>query len=345
VNWQTTFGRVELEEQILRLGRRGVRVRPFCLKAQVQPGGYSRALERALSDFGAEESFGRAAARVKEHYRIEVSSSAIRRITYGHARQIQECPPTRAVQPARVLITQMDGSMVPLVKAGQKGDGRKNKTLFWSEARLCCARAEQQVTRVYGATLGTLETVSLLWQQTARQGGLNEKTFVHGMGDGAPWIVEKFNDNFGTQGKYLIDFYHVTEYLAAAARKIGGSKKATGWLKKQKARLMLGQAGKILRTLEPHREAAGTAETPVEDAARYIRQRLAHLHYAQARKANLPIGSGEVESGHRHVIQHRLKLAGAWWKETNAQVMLNLRVARANHGWNSYWSSINVCII
>ena len=229
--------------------------------------------------------------------------------------------------------------MVPLVKAGQKGDGRKGKTTFWSEARLCCVRAEDQMSRIYGATLGTLETVSLVWRQTAQCGGLNEKTFVHGIGDGAPWIVEKFNDNFGAQGKYLIDFYHVTEYLAAAALKIAGPRKAARWLQKQKSRLMTGQAGKILRTLEPHREVAGATESPVEDASRYIRQRRQHLHYAQARKANLPIGSGEVESGHRHVIQHRLKLAGAWWKETNAQAMLGLRVARANHCWNAYWSS------
>jgi hypothetical protein len=339
VSWQTLFGRVELEENILRLGRRGVRLRPFCLKAQVQPGGYSRALERALSDFGAEESFGRAAARVKEHYRIEVSSSAIRRITYRHARQIQAVEPARPNSPAKTLITQIDGSMVPLVKAGQKGDGRKAKTLFWSEARLCCARAEDQAGRIYGATLGTLEAVSLLWQQTAQRGGLDEKTFVHGVGDGAPWIVEKFKDNFGAQGKYLIDFYHVSEYLGAAAPKVAGPERAADWLKKQKATLMLGQTRKILRTLEPHREAPGAAETPVEDASRYLRHRLQHLHYAQARKANLPIGSGEVESGHRHVIQHRLKLAGAWWKHTNAQAMLGLRVARANNCWNAYWSS------
>ena len=162
---------------------------------------------------------------------------------------------------------------------------------------------------------------------------------MHGVGDGAPWIVEKFTENFGSQGKYLIDFYHVSEYLGAAALKIAGPRKAGRWLKKQKARLMLGQARKILRTLEPHREVRGMAETPVEDAARYLRQRLEHLHYAQARQAGWPIGSGEIESAHRHVIQQRLKLAGAWWKQTNAQVMLGLRVARANHCWNAYWTS------
>jgi hypothetical protein len=294
-------------------------------------------LQRALSDFGAEESFGRAAQRLKEHYGIDVSINAIRRITYQHARQIQRIEPA-AQRPAKTLVTQMDGSMIPLVKSGEKGDRRQGKTNSWSEVRLCCARATDKVSRVYGATLGTLETVALVWRQTAERGGLNDKTFVHGVGDGAPWIVEKFKENFGSQGRYLIDFYHVSEYLAAAAPKVAGPPKATSWLKKQKARLVTGHPKKILRSLETHREKSGPIETPVEDAHRYIRQRLEHLHYAQAHKANLPIGSGEVESAHRHIIQHRLKLAGAWWKDTNAQAMLALRVARANDCWNAYWS-------
>jgi Uncharacterised protein family (UPF0236) len=295
-------------------------------------------LERALTDFGAEESFERAALRVQEHYGIQVASSAIRRITYQHARKMHAVEPVRPAQPTKTLITQMDGSMIPLVEPAKTGDRRKGKSLLWSEARLCCARAEEQVQRVYGATLGSLESVSLLWTQTAGYGGLDPKTFVHGIGDGAPWIVEKFKENFGSQGQYLIDFYHVSEYLGGAGLKIAGPKKATRWLRKQKARLMTGQARKILRSLEPHREGSAAVETPVEDAFRYLRQRLDHLHYDKARAAGLPIGSGEVESAHRHVIQQRLKLAGAWWKLTSAQAMLNLRVARANNCWNAYWA-------
>jgi len=61
------------------------------------------------------------------------------------------------------------------------------------------------------------------------------------------------------------------------------------------------------------------------------------LDYAGARAAGLPIGSGEIESGHRHVIQQRLKLAGGWWREANAEAMLGLRTARANQLWNACW--------
>jgi len=53
----------------------------------------------------------------------------------------------------------------------------------------------------------------------------------------------------------------------------------------------------------------------------------------------LPIGSGEIESAHRYIIQRRLKLPGAWWTEANAQYMLALRLNRANDEWNAYWAT------
>jgi len=53
--------------------------------------------------------------------------------------------------------------------------------------------------------------------------------------------------------------------------------------------------------------------------------------------ADLPIGSGEIESAHRYVIQERLKLSGCWWKLENATTMLALRVLRANGDWDTYW--------
>jgi len=47
------------------------------------------------------------------------------------------------------------------------------------------------------------------------------------------------------------------------------------------------------------------------------------LSVVNRQKTNLPIGSGEVESAHRYVIQERLKLPGAWWAHPNAQAMLD----------------------
>jgi hypothetical protein len=159
------------------------------------------------------------------------------------------------------------------------------------------------------------------------------------VGDGATWILERFNENFEQQGEYLLDFYHVSEYLGAAAKVIAGEKKALGWVRRQQSRLLNNQWTKVLRSLGDRLEPENSAqETPVRDAHRYLDQRKENLDYQGARKRNLPIGSGEIESAHRHLIQKRLKLSGSWWKETNAQALITLRTARANQCWETYWT-------
>ena len=74
-------------------------------------------------------------------------------------------------------------------------------------------------------------------------------------------------------------------------------------------------------------------------AHRYLTERRALLDYAGARAGGLPIGSGESESAHRHVLPQRLKRAGAWWKEPHAEALRGLRVARANHLWKTCWTA------
>lgn len=331
---------MELQEQLLRLGRRGLELRPFCKSAGVRNRGYSQRLQRVVVDFGAEHSFAKAAERVREHYGINVSVEAIRQHTLHHGRRINQLT-VGPMAPAKTLIVQMDGTMIPVMEPGNGPDRRKGKQLLWREARLCLARSAHKTQALYGSTLGTAETAAWVWREVAIKAGLNNKTYVHGLGDGAPWIVDKFRDNFGEQGSYLLDFYHVSEYLAQAATKIVRSDKQREWTRRQQGRLLNNQSDKVLRSLHPHLEPPDTEEALVSDAHRYISDRHDCLDYLKARASHLPIGSGEIESGHRHVIQKRLKLAGAWWKQINAQAMLNLRTARANNQWSHHWIAKN----
>jgi hypothetical protein len=59
----------------------------------------------------------------------------------------------------------------------------------------------------------------------------------------------------------------------------------------------------------PHLEPETQTQAPVRAAHRYLSGRRDQLDYAGARARGLPIGSGEIESGHRHVIQQRLNPA------------------------------------
>lgn len=64
------------------------------------------------------------------------------------------------------------------------------------------------------------------------------------------------------------------------------------------------------------------------------------LDYQGALERGLLIGSGEIESAHRYVVQQRLKRPGAWWTMQNAEYLLALRLNRANGLWEQYWDNL-----
>ena len=331
-----------MQEQRYRVGRNGVEVRPFAVAAGVQCRGYSLPFQRVLVDFGAEASFGRAAERVREHYGIEVPTSAVRRATESHGarlQQQQEGERVSALGPepgVAVLITEMDGSLIPVVATGTPGsrDKRKERQLHWVEARLCLAREPGQVSARYGVCVGSVAAAGAVWLDCASRAGAGTQTQLHGVGDGAEWIAGQMAAQFGEQGQYLCDFYHVSEYLSAAAGAAGRE-----WLHWAQRRLKENDVAAVLADLRERREPTSVADeaAPVRRCVRYLENRRTQLDYAGALRAGLPIGSGEIESGHRSVIQERLKLSGAWWAEENARKMLALRVTRTNGEWHSYW--------
>ena len=131
--------------------------------------------------------------------------------------------------------------------------------------------------------------------------------------------------------------------LSAAAKAIEPLPAAgQQWQKTQQDRLRTDQLDDaVLNALQPHLEPAGgeDALAPVRQCHRYLSQRLQQLDYKSAIDQGLPIGSGEIESAHRYIVQERLKLPGTWWLAANADHMLALRVNRANGEWNDYWAT------
>ena len=87
------------------------------------------------------------------------------------------------------------------------------------------------------------------------------------------------------------------------------------------------------------KDVSSAPANPFSQARHYLAQRQDPLLYGDAREPKLPVGSGEIESGHRHVIQQRIKLAGDSWKQSNFQPRLNLRVLRAGNQRAPYWQN------
>src|SRR6201985_2255183 len=169
-----------------------------------------------------------------------------------------------------------------------------------------------------------------------RRGGLRaELKRSHGR-DGAPWIVSQVEEHFGAQGSYLIDFYHVCEYLSATAKAIAKDAAALdAWMNAQKEALKTGRLDQALAALAGHIEApeVDDDQAPVRRCHRYLSGRRNHLNYLDALANDLPIGSGEIESAHRYIVQQRLKRPGAWWRVDHAEYMLALRINRRNGDW------------
>ena len=102
----------------------------------------------------------------------------------------------------------------------------------------------------------------------------------------------------------------------------------------------------VIGNLTAYLEADGidNDKAPVRACHRYLSNRTDQLDYQGAIEKGLPIGSGEIESAHRYVIQKRLKLPGAWWKAANVEPMLALRVVRANDDWEKYWQNLTAAM-
>jgi len=335
---------------VMRKGRRGKTLRPFLQRAAVSSRGCSLPLQRRITDFCAERSQRDTIQGLKEHYGIEIPLYAVDRVTQTIAREIagfNVALPDGVVK-AETQVVELDGSMVPIVEflnedavsaPEAKVDKRKRRQCQWNELRLCTAHDINRADARYGASFGGVLEAGCMMHLTARQHGMDQQTHIHGVGDGAPWIADQFDQQFGTQGSFLIDFYHLCEYLGEAAGSCTTSDGKEFWMELQKERLKRNEYQDVMSDLRPHLEEDEIADenAPVRRCLRYLSNRKEHLDYKGAKEKGLPIGSGEVESAHRHVIQKRLKLSGAWWLKENAERMAQLRVNRANGDWNQFW--------
>jgi hypothetical protein len=307
-------------------------------------------LQRAIVDFAADDPFAKVPSKLREHYGFEIGESTIQRIALGHAQAIFESDRPSAEFPKepgrhKQIVAQIDGGMVPIVEPGaDQKDKRKGKKLSWREAKISLAHAKGSRTPVYGGGIeGGVEVAGARLLDCAVRAGFGADSRVHAVGDGAPWIVGQIEQQFGDQGSYLIDFYHVCEYLSPAAKAIAPDAAAEkAWMEAQKDALKTGRVDEVLGALAPHREAPETSDdqAPVRVCHRYLGARKDQLKYREALAEGLPIGSGEIESAHRYVAQKRLKLPGAWWLVEHAEHMLALRINRLNGDWEAYWAAL-----
>lgn len=166
-----------------------------------------------------------------------------------------------------------------------------------------------------------------------------------GVADGAKgnWpFLEKHTD------LQIVDFYHVTEYLAeVAAVTFSNVTERHTWLDDACHRLKhkTGAARALLGELEAFRKQrlSKAERATLEAAITYFENQQERMLYAHNTKRHLSIGSGVTEAACKVIIKERMCIAGGRrWTEHGASTVLSLRCMTHTKGrWNQFWNKVD----
>jgi hypothetical protein len=334
-----------------------VSARPTRTTLRLTAHGRSPSVERALTDFGAEESFGRAVKRFKEHYGWELGRTTALRVVEerGHqaARYVEE-----RLQEARFaydmplstrpgvdkMLVELDGCEIrtgTLVAADTdekttvRGQAKRKRVEEWRDVRVGFARPLQEKTRTYIAAVAPYDVVTEALFSAAVDRGLSERTQVIGVADGGNGLREALDAKFANM-RFILDRPHFKQHLYETAHAVGlVGEEREEWVAAAVAECETGHAMVLVESLKGYE---GTGSDRTRCLAEYLRRFHDAVDYENARASGYPTGSGEVESAHRYIPQKRLKIPGACWSPTNLNPMLALRVLRENDWWDDFWA-------
>jgi hypothetical protein len=169
------------------------------------------------------------------------------------------------------------------------------------------------------------------------------------LADGAPEMWKLLESNFPTSVfghvHRCIDFWHVIEKLAAAAKllaKDDESARAMVWRWRHQLRRRKDAADMIRAELvaSGREEVLVDGDRPVHDAITYLRNNAARMNYAGAIKKGLPIGSGNVEATCKTLVGLRMKRCGSRWHNDTGDHVLHLRALAISDRWDEAMSKL-----
>ncbi|MCP3956628.1 MAG: hypothetical protein GY719_02125 [bacterium] len=349
VPWMTLFGRVDVVSPYLRCAGKRAGARPMRDRLGVVGGGKSTAVERALTDFGIDESFGAAAAKFEEHYGATIHRTTVRRTVLRMARRapsfIEAKLATRTDERPHQVMVQADGALIPTVEVervegekGPRGGPKFKKKCSYREVRLGLAVPDDD-DPTYVGQVGDIERFADALAATARHRGADD-AFTYAVTDGGNGLEERIEEALDVD-QHVLDKGHCRKHLCDTADEMGlAEPERTDQVRQWMDQLSRGEVDAVLAEQGTYADDP-TRPDALRDRARQLQAHLRRfrdsVHYDDFVDRGLIIGSGEIESAHRHVTQRRLKLAGAWWAEENIEPIVALRCVRANGWWDDFW--------
>ncbi|MCD4696053.1 MAG: UPF0236 family protein [Bacteroidales bacterium] len=155
------------------------------------------------------------------------------------------------------------------------------------------------------------------------------------IGDGAKWIWN-WADDFYSGSVQILDYYHAAEHLHEFANIYFNDKDQRGkWVNEQKEMLKDDKVELVIKNIQGLEKTKNTKiEKKRNSLIRYFQNNKHRMLYKTFMEKGFLIGSGAIESAHRHVLQQRLKLSGQRWTKPGLQQIANLRVVYKSNEWH-----------
>jgi hypothetical protein len=304
----------------------------------VGSGQFTEAYQAGMAVLGASVSYGMASQLFERLTGVSVSGREVARTTgergacleerrQGEERVwLEQGPPVDRVATSRAYECSLDAAKVRF------RDG-------WHEVKAGVVYplgGEQAPS--YIVEVGPMERAGpKLYSEVVRRGGNPDRDTMVCVADGAPPNWAQFEAHFA-QRVEILDWYHATQHLWAAAHGVygEGTAEATRWEKQAENALWDGCPQEVLHLLDrAAQEPAGQAAT---DERHYFATNQERMAYRRYRAQDYPIGSGMMESGCKQVITARACQAGMSWTKPGLQPVLALRAELLSGRFDQAWS-------
>jgi hypothetical protein len=180
-----------------------------------------------------------------------------------------------------------------------------------------------------------------LLQAYARQVHFDEADQQISLVDGARWIARQVCCFLTCLHALLLDFYHMSQHVHAAARCcLGETAAARQWVDERLKEMKELGVAPVLAAIDALKKQVRSKakRKSLEELRDYLTDRLDMLDYRAALANGWDIGSGPTEAMCK-TLTLRLKRPGMKWDRDHAAGMMNLQAMYESRQADAYWSS------
>jgi len=343
--YQSPYGQVEIPRHVFQTSQGGRVIIPLEISAKMvdkTTPKFAKQLSSKYTSMSArelvedlEQNHGRIAST---SYVQDVVSSVGAEIEESMGDGQWEMHPSCKKEDVHAISCGLDGAMMPTRKDGWREAMTGTITYYNSEG------SRLETIYVAAAPEYGKELFAQRFLYSVAEAKLHApQAKVIGLADGARWNWGILDDVTDVQ---MLDFYHVTEYLAKAADAIfpDDIKSQKDWMDKSCHRLkhMQGAAKRLLNEMESHlvdMKYQTKRKKALASVVCYFSSGYRKMNYYKHSIANLPIGSGITEAACKVIVKQRMCKSGSRWSIPSAEQVLIMKCMKySGNRWNEFWS-------